>query len=150
LYASAELLFGKQHDALSVFGYKGQLIAPPGQAPVDFERAMVFANLYGAREKAVLGALWGSDSPPDQDRLHVAGVFALGEFLFNDRWAGYARYDRIRRDIPAADAETTDGPTLGITFWAQTQVRLTLESRFLHSTNAATDRSAVAEVLWVF
>jgi hypothetical protein len=37
-----------------------------------------------------------------------------------------------------------------VSFWAQTQVRLTLEAQFLKSTGASRDRSAIAELMWAF
>jgi len=37
-----------------------------------------------------------------------------------------------------------------VSFWAQTQVRLTLESQFLKATGASRDRSAIAELMWAF
>ena len=77
-------------------------------------------------------------------------MFVLGEVLLAERWAGYARYDYANRKVPVGDAETTDGPTIGVSFWAQTQVRLTCESQFLKTTGASRDRSTITELLWVF
>ena len=150
VYASAEVLIGKQGDAVSAFGYKGSAIAVPGQPALDFQRAMVFANAYGPREKAVLGLLWGTDSPEGEKHLGISGGFLLGEYLFTDRWAGYARYDRSRREVAGADPEVTDGPTFGVSCWAQTHVRITLETRFLKAPAGSDDRSLMAEFLWVF
>jgi hypothetical protein len=150
VYASAEYLVGKKGNALSAFGYKGQIAAAPGQPALDFERVALFANAYGPRAKAVLGLLWGTDSPAGEKSLGTAGGFLLSEILLAERFAGYARYDYASRDIPVGDAETTDGPTIGVSFWVQTQVRLTLESQFLKSTGASRDRSALAEVMWAF
>jgi hypothetical protein len=93
---------------------------------------------------------WGKDSPDVGDSLDSSGGFLLGEYLLAERWAGYARYDYAKRDVPASDSETEDGPTVGVTFWAQTQIRLTLESQFLKTTGTSRDGSAVAELLWVF
>lgn len=58
------------------------------------------------------------------------GGFLLGEYLLTDQWAANGRYDDARRENPTGDAEITDGRTLGVTCWAPTQVRLTLESQF--------------------
>jgi hypothetical protein len=150
VYASAEYLIGKRGDALSGFGYKGKIMASPGQPSIDYERLALFANAYGPRMKGVLGLLWGRDRPAGDNSLSTAGWFLLGEALLADRWAGYARYDYANREAPVGDAETTDGPTIGVSFWAQSQVRLTLESQFLKSNGAPRDRSAIAELMWAF
>ncbi|MHB8077996.1 MAG: hypothetical protein ACYDIE_01900 [Candidatus Krumholzibacteriia bacterium] len=149
-YASAEYLIGGTDNALSVFGYKGEIAAAAGQPSLDYDRALLFANVYGPGLKGVLGLLWGRDRPLGERSLDTTGGFLLGELLLAERWAGYARYDYARREVPVGDAETTDGPTIGVSCWAQTQVRLTLESRFLKSAGASRDRSAIAEILWVF
>ncbi|MGE5179544.1 MAG: hypothetical protein ACM3PF_10650 [Bacteroidota bacterium] len=150
LYASAEVLAGKQGNAVSIFGYHGKLTPAPGEAVVKFERIALFANAYAPRAKGILGLLWGRDRPEDDGSRIGRGAFLLGEFLPTERWAGYARYDLARGEIPAGGHETTDGPTLGISFWAQTQVRLTLEARLLKQTGAPRDRTATAEFLWAF
>ncbi len=150
LYASGELLFGERGNAFSAFGYKGRIEASPGAPSIDYERMALFANCYGPRTKGVAGMLWGTDRPDGESSLGTHGGFLLGELLLNDRWAGYARYDYAHRDVPVGDAETTDGPTVGVSFWAQTQVRLTLETQFLKSADASRDRSAVAELMWAF
>jgi hypothetical protein len=150
VYASAEYLIGKKGNALSGFGYKGEIAASPGQPSLGYERVALFANAYGPQMKGVLGVLWGRDSPDGENSLDTAGGFLLGEVLLAERWAGYARYDYASRDAPVGGAEITDGPTLGVSFWAQTQVRLTLESQFLKSTGTSRDRSAIAELMWAF
>jgi hypothetical protein len=149
VYASAEYLLGEK-GALSGFGYKGEIAATPEQPSIDYERVALFANVYLPRTKGVLGFLWGRDEPAGDKSLDTAGGFLLGDVLLADRWAGYARYDYASREVPVGDAETTDGPTIGVTFWAQTQVRLTLESQFLKSTGTSRDQSVIAELLWAF
>jgi len=37
-----------------------------------------------------------------------------------------------------------------VSFWAQTQIRLTLESQFLQSTGQSRDNSVIAELMWAF
>jgi hypothetical protein len=150
VYASAEVLIGKQGNALSGFGYKGEIAASPGQPSLDYERVALFANAYGPRTKGVLGLLWGRDTPDGGQSLATTGGFLLGEVLLRERWAGYARYDYANREAPVGDAEITDGPTLGVSFWAQTQVRLTLESQFLKTTGASRGQSVIAELMWAF
>lgn len=148
-YASAEYIIGEK-GAFSGFGYKGEIAASAGQPSIDYERVALFANVYLSRAKGVLGFLWGRDKPAGEESLDTAGGFLLGEVLLAQGWAGYARYDYANRDAPVGDAETTDGPTIGVSFWAQTQVRLTLESQFLKSTGTPRDRSAIAELMWAF
>jgi hypothetical protein len=150
VYASAEYILGVKGNAISGFGYRGKIDAAPGQPSLDYERVALFANAYGPRAKGVLGLLWGNDRPAGEKSLATKGGFLLGEVLLAERWAGYVRYDRASRDAPVGDAETTDGPTIGVSFWAQTQVRLTLESQFLKSTGTSRDRSAIAELMWAF
>lgn len=149
VYASAEYLIGDE-GALSGFGYKGEIAASPGQSSVDYERVALFANVYLPRTKGVLGFLWGRDKPAQEEPLDTTGGFLLGEVLLAEQWAAYARYDYANREAPVGDADTTDGPTIGVSYWAQTQVRLTLESQFLKSTGTSRDRSAVAELMWTF
>lgn len=150
LYASAEYLIGKKGNAVSAFGYKGKIESTPGEPSIDFERVAFFANAYASRVKGVLGLLTGTDRPDGESSLTTNGWFLLGEALLADRWAAYARYDYANREAPVGDAETTDGPTMGVSFWAQTQVRLTLETQFLKTTGASRDESAVAELMWAF
>jgi hypothetical protein len=149
VYASAEYRIGEE-GAFSGFGYKGEIPASPGEPSIDYERVALFADVYLSGMKGVMGFLWGRDKPAGETSLDTAGGFLLGEVLLAERWAGYARYDYANREAPVGDAETTDGPTIGVSFWAQTQVRLTLESRFLKSTGTQRDRSAIAELLWAF
>lgn len=150
LYASAEFLFGETGNGISGFGYKGEIPAAPGQPSLDYKRVALFANAYGPRTKGVLGLLWGTDEPAGTQSLGTKGGFLLGEVLLAEQWAGYARYDYANREAPVGDDQITDGPTLGVSFWAQTQVRLTLEAQFLKSTGASRDRSAIAELMWAF
>jgi hypothetical protein len=150
LYASAEYLIGKQGNAISGFGYSGEISASAGQPSIDYERVALFANVYVPRTKGVLGLLWGRDTPTGDESLDTAGGFLLAEILLAERWAGYARYDYAHREAPVGDAETTDGPTIGVSFWAQTQVRLTLETQFLQTTGTSRDASAIAELMWAF
>ena len=149
VYASGEYLLGEK-GAFSGFGYKGKIAASSGQPSIDYERVALFANVYLPRTKGVLGFLWGRDEQTGEESLDSAGGFLLGEVLLAEGWAGYARYDYANREAPVGDAETTDGPTIGVSFWAQTQVRLTLESQFLESTGMPRDRSAIAELMWAF
>ncbi len=150
LYASAECVLSEQGNAISAFGYRGEILSSPGQVSIDYERVAVFANVYAPRTKGVLGLLWGRDRPAGDPTLINKGGFLLGEFLVADQWAAYGRYDYARRELPLSVDESTNGPTLGVSFWAQTQVRLTLESQFLKNTGSARDRSAMAEIMWAF
>ena len=150
LYGSAEYLVGEGGDAVSLFGYRGQIAASAIEPVLDFSRVAAFANLYAPRAKGVLGVLWGSDSPIAGPSLASKGAFLLGEFLLTDQWAAYGRYDYLRHEVPAGEAEATDGPTVGMSFWAHTQIRLTLEAQFLKTAELARERGATAEVLWAF
>jgi len=150
VYGSAEYLVGKKGNAVSAFGYKGKITASPGEPSIDYDRIALFANAYGPGVKGVLGFLSGNDRPDGANSLAIRGWFLLGEVVPAERWAGYARYDYAKRDAPVGDAEITDGPTIGASFWAQTQVRLTLESQFLKTTGRSRERTAIAELMWAF
>ncbi len=150
VYASAELLLGNKGNALSGFGYLGRIPSSSGEPSVRYERVALFADVYATRTKGVLGLLWGRDKPSGAQSLVSRGGFLLAEFLAAKQWAAYTRYDYVDREAPVGDSETTDGPTLGVSLWAQTQVRLTLESQFLKSTGTSRDRSAIAELMWAF
>jgi len=149
VYASAEYLIGEK-GAFSGYGYVGKIASSAGQPAIDYERVALFANAYLPRTKGVLGFLWGRDKPAGDKALDTTGGFLLADVLLAERWAGYARYDYANREAPVGDAETTDGPTVGVSFWAQTQVRLTLESQFLQTTSTPRDRSAIVELMWAF
>ncbi len=150
VYASAEYLIGSKGNAVSAFGYKGKISDSPGEPSIDYDRLALFANAYAHGLKGVLGLLWGSDRPDGERSLDSSGWFLLGEIPLDERWAGYARFDHANREAPVGAAEITDGPTVGASFWAQTQVRLTLETQFLKTTGTPRDRSAVAQVMWAF
>jgi len=82
--------------------------------------------------KGVLGLLWGGTRRPGTNPWTPrAGSCSRRSCLQSDG-PDIARYDYANREAPVGDAETTDGPTLGVSFWAQTQVQLTLESQFLN------------------
>jgi hypothetical protein len=150
VYASAERLFGAAGNAVSGLGYLGSIAATPASPSIEYRRLLLFANAYGARTKGVLGLLVGNDTPEGGDALATTGGFLLGEAAFTDRWAGYARYDHADRELANGDHETTSGPTLGVSHWVQTQVRLTLETQFLKATGATRDASAALQLLWAF
>ena len=150
VYASAEYLLGEAGHAVSGFGYSGKLSGGPGQPAIEYDRIALFANLYAPRTKGVLGYLWGTDRADGESSLHTRGGFVLGEVLLTDRVSGYARYDHASKQAPVGQDVVTDGPTVGVSFWAQTQVRLTLESQFLKTTGTSRDRGAAAELMWAF
>lgn len=149
LYASGEYLFGKTGNSLTAYGYWGNATLPTGDDG-RFHRFGAFANVFAARSKFVAGYLQGSDGTGTGVTLDNAGYFVLAEHLLSERWAAYARYDHFRQDLVAGGARTIQGPTLGITWWAQTQIRLTTEAQFLQTTGEPTDRKLTTEFMWVF
>ena len=150
VYASAEYLLSGTGNAISGLGYFGSVAATPSAPSLSYQRVLLLANAYGPRAKGLLGVLWGSDRPAGGDALASAGGFALGEFRFDDRWAGYARYDHADREQPSGANLVTSGPALGVSRWMQTQVRLALETQFLKNTGAPRDMNAVVQLLWAF
>lgn len=150
VYASAEYLLGGGGNAIGGLGYFGSLAATPSAPSLEYQRVLLLANVYGPRAKGVLGVLWGSDTPEGGDALASAGGFGLGEYQFDERWAGYVRYDHADREEPVGANTVTSGPTLGVSRWMQTQVRLTLETQFLKSTGSERDMTAAVQLLWAF
>lgn len=150
LFASAECLVGSRGDAVSALGYFGKLPANGGGPEVSYQRAMLFADLYAGAAKGVAGALWARDKATDEDALITRGGFLLAEALVGDRWSLYGRMDYVHREIPAADAETTAGPAFGLSWWADTEAVVTVESQFLKTTGAERARVAEAALRWIF
>ena len=150
LYGSAELELNSQGNSVGVFDYHGQIPATSSSEMVRYERTAFFANLYRPSLKGVVGLLMGRDRVEGEPTTKSTGAFVLGEFLLSNRVAAYGRYDQLRREQVVGDDQVTDGPTLGLSYWAQTQVRLTFEARFLKDTGSDRDRSASAELMWVF
>ena len=151
IYAGGEWLFGDSGNSITIYGYSGQAFLSPAASGQSFHRVGVFGNGYfGKNTKAVLGYMTGSDKDAGNNSLDNSGYFVLGEQLLSDHWAAYARYDRLRQDLSAGGASTTEGPALGISWWAATEVRLTLEAQFLKSSGGSRDRILSAEFLWAF
>jgi hypothetical protein len=149
LYSSAEVLLGKGLGSLSAIGYLGKNV-PTGEPARDFLRLGLLADVYVRMTKLDLGFVWGEDDGACGCSLHSAGGFVLAEQLLTERWGAYGRYDYFKQDVPEEDDRTTDGPAIGVCFWAQTQVRMTLEGQFLKETGSSRDRTAAAELLWIF
>lgn len=151
IYASAERLLGASDNSLTAYAYWGHAWLSPVAPKRAFHRYGAFGNAYWkTRTKGVIGYLAGTDKAEDGRSLDNSGWFLLGEYLFDDRWAGYARWDRFRRDMAAGGSETTSGPALGVSWWAATEIRLTLEAQFLKTTGQRRDRLLTTELLWIF
>lgn len=148
-YGSAEYIVKDDGSAISAFGYVGKIPGSSGQE-VDYDRAAVFASFYLPRTKAMLGGLWGKDKPTGLADFNSKGAFGQAEVLLAERWGAYGRYDYASREVPTSSDVKTDGPTVGLTYWAQTQVRLTVEGQFLKETGSDRAKTAVMEFLWVF
>jgi len=148
LYASADYLFGDQGNSLTAYGYWGQASLTPGEG--KFHRLGAFANFYLSRGKLVAGYLQGKDDTGDGRSLDNRGAFLLAEWLLTDRWAIYGRYDTFTEDLDAGGSQTFNGPTLGITWWMQSQIRVTTEAQYLNSTGNPQSRSLTTELLWSF
>jgi hypothetical protein len=149
LYSSAEILLGKSGSSVSAFGYLGK-IARPDEAAQSFQRLGLLGDAYIQKTKLDLAFIWGGDDQLSGPSLHSTGGFVLAEQLLAERWAAYGRYDYFKQDLTEQDDMTTDGPTVGLSFWAQTQVRITVEGQFLKAMGADRDRTAAAEFLWLF
>lgn len=167
LYATASLLLGHSDNLLTLYGYQGK--APVDGSEESFHRYGLFATLYPAGAKCVLGYLAGSDDQPGgmtpgeytaattttpppygSTSLDNRGYFLLYERPLSERFAVYGRYDHATRDLAAGGSETVKGPTLGATWWPQSQLRLTAEAQFLSATGEPSGRTLGLNVLWVY
>ena len=138
LYASLEYLLGDTKDSLTAFGYLGNAALTPTAGETvnkHFDRIGGFANAYLPKSKIVAGYLAGSDRDVDDRNLGSHGYFLLGEYLPSDQLAVYARYDHLDQDLSGGGAQTLEGPVLGVTWWAQSQVRVTTEGQIQNQTN---------------
>ena len=129
VYASAEYDFGTSGDSLTGYGYWGTN-ALDGDIDSHFYRVGAFANVFLPSAKGVAGYVQGADRAADGSLLATNGLFAQAEYLPTERWGVYARYDYLLRDLVGGGSEHPQGPTLGVTWWAQTQLNLTAEAQF--------------------
>ncbi|MGA7617365.1 MAG: hypothetical protein WBX15_19545 [Thermoanaerobaculia bacterium] len=147
-YASAEYLIGKRGDSLTAYGYWGKATGLDAHDR-GFHRIGLFANAYAKSTKATAGYLTGSDDSVGRS-LDNWGYFVQAEQLLSEQWAAYVRYDRFRQDLAAGGARSIDGPSVGVSWWAQSQIRLTLEGRVLETSGERNNRMLMAEFMWVF
>jgi hypothetical protein len=150
IYASAEGLIGHNGDSLTLYGYSGRALLSPAATERGFHRIGVFGNAYWANNKAVVGYLSGRDKDINNISLKNSGYFLLEEYLLSERWAAYARYDRLRQDLSAGGSQTIRGPALGVSWWAQTQIRLTIEAQLLKTTGQRDNKMLMTEFMWLF
>lgn len=149
VYASAEYLIGKNDTSVTLYGYSGRAWLSPAATERSFHRIGVFGNAYWPKTKAVVGYLAGSDKDVNNHSLKNSGYFLLGERLLSDRWSAYARYDQMRQGLTAGGSQTTRGPALGVSWWAQTQIRLTVEAQMLKTTGQRDNKTLMAEFMWI-
>ncbi len=149
IYASLERRFPKQQAALAGYGYWGKApFAAGGES--SFHRVGLFGHWQHSQTLGVAGYLTGSDEAADGHSLDSSGYFLLAEQLLSGRWSAYGRYDHLRQDLSAGGAETIQGPALGVSWWAATEVRLTAEAQFLETTDLPSSRSLVLDLQWIF
>lgn len=149
-YGSAEWIFTPEGDGLAIYGYSGKAWLSPAAPDRSFHRIGLFGNLYPRNTKITLGYMTGSDDDAVGQSLDNHGYFALAEYLLSDRWAAYARYDNLKRDLSAGGTQTISGPAIGVSWWAQTQVRLTFEGQFLSITDQKANNTFMMEFMWAF
>jgi len=149
VYGTAEYLFGKNRDSVALYGYLGETDLAPG-VQRSFDRIGLFTNLYLPQTKIALGYVGGKDRSADGFDLNTSGLFVLGERLLNDKWSVYARYDRVRQDFSAGGSGTADGPTIGVSWWPATPIKLSLEGQILNVTDQDQVRTVTADLLWIF
>lgn len=149
-YASADYLFTPEGDSVTLFGYWGSAWLSDAAPSRSFHRIGAFGNVYLPQIKLTGGYLTGTDEAADGRNLDAPGFFLQAEGLISDRWAAYGRYDWFRRDLAAGGSQRISGPTAGVTWWAETQVRLTLEGQLLSVTGSPQQRTLMSEFYWIF
>ncbi|MHB1462466.1 MAG: hypothetical protein ACYC1M_14360 [Armatimonadota bacterium] len=149
VYASAEYLIGENGNSVSLYGYSGRAWLSPAATGQSFHRIGLFGNAFWPKTKAVVGYLTGRDKDINDVSLDNTGGFLLVEHLLSERWAVYARYDHMRQDLTAGGSQTIQGPTIGVSWWAQTQIRLNLEARSLEVTGQRDDKMLMTEFMWL-
>jgi len=149
-YGSGEWIFTEDGDSLTAYGYVGSAWLSPTSPDNSFHRWGFFGNVYGPSTKATLGFLAGSDDDITGRPWDNSGYFALVEQLLSQRWAAYLRYDQMRRDLSAGRTQTLSAPAIGFSWWAQTQIRITLEGQFLSITDQDRDNRFMSEFMWAF
>ena len=149
IYASVEGLIGRNGSSLTLYGYRGQAWLSPDAPERPFQRIGVFCNLFWHKTKVVAGYLAGWDRDVQDQSLTGSGYFLLAEQLLSDRWAAYGRYDHLEQDLSVAGSRITRGPAIGVSWWAQTQIRLTVEGRQVETSSERTNKMLIAEFMWV-
>lgn len=149
-YGSAEWIFTDNGDSLTLYAYSGSAWLSPTAPDSGFHRWGSFGNVYGSSTKATVGFLAGSDDDATGRSLDNSGYFALVEQLLSERWAAYLRYDRMRLDRGAGGTQTLSGPAIGVSWWAQTQIRLTFEGQFVRITGEQHENRFMSEFMWAF
>lgn len=149
-YGTGEWIFTPNGDSLTIYGYLGTAWLSPVAPDRSFHRVGFFGNVYGPSTKATLGFLTGNDEDATGRSLDNSGYFALVEQLLSDRWAAYLRYDHLRRDLSDGGTQTLFGPAIGVSWWVQTQVRLTFEGQFMSRTGKDRDDRFMTELMWAF
>jgi len=147
IYATADYLIGQTNDLITLYGYFGKASLEEEES---FHRIGAFVNLYFTDSKAVLGYLRGSDDTVEGPALDNSGYFLLLEHLLSESLSAYARYDHFQRDLFDDGTESTNGPTMGIHWWAQSQVWVVTEAQFLHVMGEPAGQTLTLGVTWAF
>jgi hypothetical protein len=150
IYASADWLLSQAGNGVTGYGYWGHSTLAPGADDLSFHRLGLFGTYYTPlqRNKLNAGYLTGEDDIPG-GTLDSSGYYLLAEHLLSARWAVYGRYDRLRQDQPGGGTQTFHGPTLGLSWWVQTQVRVTLEGQLLDAGDED-QHQFLMEFMWIF
>lgn len=104
LSANAEWFTGFLDSSITGCGYWGHAWLSPTATSSPFHRAGAFFNIYGSHTKGTIGYVGGSDRAISGRNLGTSGGFALVEYLVNDQWSTYFRYDWFGQDLDAGGA----------------------------------------------
>lgn len=150
LSASAEWFPGFLDSSITAYGYWGHAWLSPDATRNPFHRVGGFFNIYGPQTKGTLGYLAGSDRSINGGDLDTSGGFALVEQLVNDQWSAYLRYDWFRQDLDDGDSRRISGPTVGTSYWAATQLWLTMELQWVNTSDERPTNLFATQLTWAF
>lgn len=150
LSVNAEYFPGFLNSSISLYGYWGHTWLSPNVTSSPFHRAGAFFNIYGPQVKSTLGYIGGNDEAINDRNLNTGGGFALVEYLVDDYWSTYFRYDWFRQNLDAEGSRKISGPVFGASYWAATQIWLTVELQFLDISDQRSNNIVTTELNWAF
>ncbi len=150
LCADAAWFTGFMNSSITAYGYWGHAWLSPAAADNPFHRGGAFFTIYSPRTKSTIGFLTGSDKAINGASLGSSGGFGLLEYLIDDQWSAYFRYDWLRQNLDTGGNQKTWGPVIGLSYWAATQVWLTMEYQSINVTQQRATNILTVQLNWAF